>query len=394
MALKLGPRSPPEAGPFFVVRKALDRAQRSLESMGLMTKDYSQLGLGKAPEARKLSMLERLGWQPFFAQQTDADTLAKTPPVRVTQVHRSAHQVVGEGIDKLIPPRHDATVGDWLLLDLEDVAASVVLERKNLIKRRAPGRVRAVQMIGANLDTTFIVTSCNDDFNVARLERYIALAFEDEAQPVILLTKADMCDDVESYIARAEAISDRVPVIAIDARGEEPLAKLAEWVKPGKTVAFLGSSGVGKSTLTNALGSDVDGGLEIETQAIREDDARGRHTTTSRQIHMLPNGCNVLDTPGMRELQLTDVASGLGDVFADLQELSTQCRFRDCAHESEPGCAVKAALEAGEIDEARLGRWKKLVAEDAFNSESLSARKAKDKTLGRVIKQFKKHGKK
>ncbi len=359
-----------------------------------MTRDYSQFTLGDAPKPQPLSVLQRLGWQSFFAQQTDADEMRVTPPVRVIEVHRGAHHVVGEGIDKLIAPRPDATVGDWLLLNDEAELDSRLLERKSLIKRRAPGRVRAVQMIGANLDTTFIVTSCNDDFNIARLERYVALAFEDEADPVILLTKADMCDDVESYIARAQAISDRVPVIAIDARGEEPLEKLAEWIKPGKTVAFLGSSGVGKSTLTNALGSGQDCGLDIETQAIREDDARGRHTTTSRRIHMLENGCNVLDTPGMRELQLTDAAAGLSDVFADLQELSTQCRFRDCAHESEPGCAVKAALAAGEIDEARIGRWKKLVAEDAFNSESLSERKARDKTLGRLIKQVKKHGKK
>ena len=355
-----------------------------------MTRDYSQFSLGGSVEPAPLTLLQKLGWQPFFAQQTDADTMALTPPVRVTQVHRSAHQVVGEGIDKLIPPRHDATVGDWLLLNHDDLGASVVLERKSLIKRRAPGRVRAVQMIGANLDTTFIVTSCNDDFSIARLERYIALAFEDETSPVILLTKADLCDDVESYVAQASAISEMVPVVTIDARGDEPKEKLAEWCKPGKTVAFLGSSGVGKSTLTNALG----GGLEIETQAIREADARGRHTTTTRQLHIMEAGFTVLDTPGMRELQLTDVASGLSDVFADLQELSTQCRFRDCAHESEPGCAVKAALEAGEIDAARIGRWKKLVAEDSFNSESLSARKAKDKSLGRVIKQVKKHSKK
>ncbi len=342
------------------------------------------------PKNAPLSLLQKLGWGPFFAEQADASVMAETPPVRVTEVHRSGHHVVGEGIDTILPPRPDATVGDWILLNAEEPAESVVLERKNLIKRRAPGPERQVQLIGANLDTTFIVTSCNDDFNIARLERYVALALEDKASPVNLQTKSDLAEDVESYHSQARSISADVPVLAIDGRGEEPRERLAEWCKPGKTVAFIGSSGVGKSTLTNTLS----GGQEIKTQGIREGDARGRHTTTSRQLHLLVSGCTVLDTPGMREVQLTDAASGLGELFADLQELSTQCRFRDCMHESEPGCAIKSALAAGEIGEARLERWKKLVAEDAFNSESLSPRRARDRTFGRISKQPKKKGKK
>jgi len=352
-----------------------------------MTHDDSE---ALRPKNAPLSLLQKLGWGPFFADQADASVMAETPPVRVTEVHRSGHHVVGEGIDTILPPRPDATVGDWILLNAEEPAESVVLERKNLIKRRAPGPERQVQLIGANLDTTFIVTSCNDDFNIARLERYVALALEDKASPVILLTKADLAEDVESYLSQARSISADVPVLAIDGRGEEPRERLAEWCKPGKTVAFIGSSGVGKSTLTNTLS----GGQEIKTQGIREGDARGRHTTTSRQLHLLVSGCTVLDTPGMREVQLTDAASGLGELFADFQELSTQCRFRDCMHESEPGCAIKSALAAGEIGEARLERWKKLVAEDAFNSESLSPRRARDRTFGRISKQPKKKGKK
>ena len=352
-----------------------------------MTHDDSE---ALRPKNAPLSLLQKLGWGPFFAEQADASVMAETPPVRVTEVHRSGHHVVGEGIDTILPPRPDTTVGDWILLNAEEPAESVVLERKNLIKRRAPGPERQVQLIGANLDTTFIVTSCNDDFNIARLERYVALALEDKASPVILLTKADLAEDVESYLSQARSISADVPVLAIDGRGEEPRERLAEWCKPGKTVAFIGSSGVGKSTLTNTLS----GGQEIKTQGIREGDARGRHTTTSRQLHLLVSGCTVLDTPGMREVQLTDAASGLGELFADLQELSTQCRFRDCMHESEPGCAIKSALAAGEIGEARLERWKKLVAEDAFNSESLSPRRARDRTFGRIAKQPKKKGKK
>jgi ribosome biogenesis GTPase len=154
-------------------------------------------------------------------------------------------------------------------------------------------------------------------------------------------------------------------------------------------VAFLGSSGVGKSTLTNALS----GSQSIETQAIREDDAKGRHTTTSRQLHIIPGNCVVLDTPGMRELQLTDVASGIQDVFADLHEVSQRCRFNDCQHDSEPGCAIREAMENGDIDEARVGRWRKLMAEEAFNSASLAQRKSKDRSLGRIIRKVKKFDK-
>ncbi len=208
--------------------------------------------------------------------------------------------------------------------------------------------------------------------------------------PVIVLTKTDLSETPDQYVDAAVAISGRVPVVVLDARGEEPKQKLAQWCRPGQTVAFLGSSGVGKSTLTNALS----GTQSIETRAIREDDAKGRHTTRSRQLHILPDGCAVLDTPGMRELQLTDTETGVADVFADLHELATQCRFNDCQHETEPGCAVLAALKTGDIDTARLARWRKLVAEDKHNSASLAQRKSKDKTLGKLIRQVQKQKKK
>lgn len=316
--------------------------------------------------------------------------MAKTPPVRVAEVHRSGLRVLGDGIDALVPPDAEVTVGDWLLFDREHPGDSRVLERKSLIKRRAPGHDRQVQLIAANLDTAFIVTSCNQDFNVARLERYIALALEADVAPVIVLTKLDMCESPEHYIDEARAISEMVPVVVLDARGDEPKSKLAEWCKPGKTVAFLGSSGVGKSTLTNAL-SDT---LKIETKAIREDDARGRHTTTRRQLHFIPGGCAVLDTPGMRELQLTDAASGVEELFSDLHDLAATCRFRDCLHSVEPGCAVLAAVESGVVDSTRFARWKKLIAEERFNTASLAERKSSDKALGKTIRHIQKKNKK
>ena len=354
-----------------------------------MTRDYSKFLPQTSQRGRSqhdATPLERLGWQAFFAQQTDADELIGSPPVRIVEIHRNAAHVAGDGIDEPIAPIAEATVGDWLLLNRERPQASRILERKSLIKRRAAGADRQVQLIAANVDTAMIVSSCNQDFNIARLERYISLAFEADIAPVIVLTKADLTGDAQAYIDRAAAISDLASVVALDARGGEPKEKLKDWCKPGQTIAFLGSSGVGKSTLTNTLlGADW-----IATQAIREDDAKGRHTTTRRQLHPAPGGFLMLDTPGMRELQLTDAASGISDVFAEIRDFSEQCRFKDCQHLTEPGCAVLSAIERGEIDKARLDRWRKLVAEEAFNSASLAERRNRDKAFGKIVRQVKK----
>ncbi|MEM9582082.1 MAG: ribosome small subunit-dependent GTPase A [Pseudomonadota bacterium] len=282
-----------------------------------------------------------------------------------------------------LPPNADVTVGDWLLYDADTEQMTRRLERKSLIKRRAPGHDRAVQLIAANIDTAFIVSSCNDDFNIARLERYIALAFEAQVTPVIVLTKADQSDAAADYAEQARSIAASVPVVTLDARGDAPSALLAPWCGIGQSVAFLGSSGVGKSTMVNALA----GSAQMSTQAIREDDARGRHTTTYRHLHILPSGCAVLDTPGMRELQLTDAAGGVGEVFADLEQIAGNCKFNDCAHETEPGCAVRAAIGDGQIDASRLARWKKLVAEEKFNSASIAQRRSNDRAFGKMVKQ-------
>ncbi len=354
-----------------------------------MTRDYSDFfpsAPAKQDGTRHISPLQKLGWQPHFAQQIGTDELERTPPVRIVEQHRSGVHVMGDGIDTTLPPIPDATVGDWLLYDAVRPASSRRLIRKSLIKRRAPGTGRQIQLVAANIDTIFVVSSCNADFNIARLERYLALAFEAEIDPVIVLTKADTASDWREYAEAAAAVSDTVPVVTLDARGHAPKEKLAAWCGPGHTVAFLGSSGVGKSTLTNALV----GSTSIATQGIREDDAKGRHTTTRRQLHMIPGGALVLDTPGMRELQVTDAATGIGTLFADLEELATRCRFNDCQHETEPGCAIQDALSAGIIDQARMQRWQKLQAEDAFNTATLAERKSRDKALGKTIRQIQK----
>jgi ribosome biogenesis GTPase len=350
-----------------------------------MTRDYSQfLPDSKPLSAVQATTLQRLGWRPFFAQQTSADELELTPPARVVSIHRSGPVVIGDKIEKALPAGFAAAVGDWVLINPDRPSSSRILDRSSLIKRRAPGPERAEQMIAANIDTAFIVTSCNADFNVARLERYISLAFEARVAPVILLTKTDLTEDTGYYLAQAQSIATNVPALALNAKAAGLASHLADWTKPGQTIAFMGSSGVGKSTLTNAiLGED-----QIATNTIRESDAKGRHTTTSRELRLAPGGCLVLDTPGMRELGLTDAAAGVAELFHDFTDLAMACKFRDCAHETEPGCAINAAIQAEEIDANRVARWRKLMAEDAHNSATLAERRARDKAFGKMVRNI------
>ena len=274
------------------------------------------------------------------------------------------------------------TVGDWLLIEAETGRPRRILDRASLFKRRAPGTDRRIQLIAANVDTLLIVSSCNQDYNTARLERYLALAREAGVTPVVVLTKADVSEAPEDYARRARALLPGLLVETVDARNRDSLACLDPWRETGQTLAVVGSSGVGKSTLTNTLlGTD-----RIATQDIREDDAKGRHTTTGRAMHRLPGGAWLIDTPGMRELQLTDVQTGIDDVFADVAALATDCRFADCNHETEPGCAVRAALDEGTLEPSRLKRYRKLVAEEAYNNESLVERRARSKAFGKLVR--------
>ncbi len=331
--------------------------------------------------------LATLGWRTHFLQQLDPEEFATLSPVRVMTVDRSGLTVLGETLSAHVPPLpHEdggpATVGDWLLVEPGTLRPVRRLDRFSLIARKAPGPDRERQLIAANLDTLFITTSCNQDFNPARLERYLALAREAGVTPVIVLTKADLCDDPQDLARQAEALLPGMMVEVLDARDPQATGRLSPWCGKGQTVGIVGSSGVGKSTLIGTLTGEA-----LATQGIREDDAKGRHTTTRRQLHRLPGGGWLLDTPGMRELQLADAAEGLAEVFADITDLAASCRFRDCQHQTEPGCAVQAAIKDGTLDPARLARWHKLAAEDSHNSASLAERRAKDKQFGKMVKR-------
>ena len=327
--------------------------------------------------------LPGLGWRPFFQSQvTDVDAC----PARVLNVHRGRIDVLHEGGQEAIELSARAvameiTVGDWVLIDREVRQVTRRLDRLGLFQRRAAGTAGAIQLIAANVDTLFIVTSANRDFNVARLERYLAIAKDAGAFPVVVITKADTVDSIDEFVAAANGLAPGLLVEALDARSASEVDVLKSWCGEGQTVALLGSSGVGKSTLTNTLT-----GEHLETREVREDDQRGRHTTTSRSMHRLPLGGWLIDTPGMRELQLVDVGHALDDVFSEIADLAENCRFSDCTHASEPGCAVQAAIDEGVLDAERLRRYRKLLSEDRRNSESIAERRSRDRSLGKFYK--------
>jgi ribosome biogenesis GTPase len=309
--------------------------------------------------------LHDLGWDDGFAAALQPHD--NCIPARVSAQHRGEYDVLTERGELRAHVagrlRHDAAsgadlpaVGDWVALRDETIQA--VLPRRSAFLRKVAFHATEAQVLAANIDTVFVVTGLDDDFSARRLERYLTLAWESGASPAVVLTKADLCDDPLALLLEAEQVAVGVPAHVISNVTGEGLDELATYLGPARTVALLGSSGVGKSSLVNRLFDD-------EVQATKElaEDGTGRHTTTARQLFRLPGGAMLVDTPGLREVQLWDADEGIHEAFSDVDELAAHCRFNDCAHMREPGCAVQAAIDEGRLPRGRLQSYRALQRE-------------------------------
>ncbi|MDQ1394969.1 MAG: ribosome biosis GTPase / thiamine phosphate phosphatase [Acidimicrobiaceae bacterium] len=306
-------------------------------------------------------ILARLGWDAAFAEAFEPRAAAGDHAGRVSRVDRGFCTVItaagtlraGTATAPELP-----AVGDWVAVSPADATITAVLPRRSSFTRMATAAKVEAQVLAANIDTVFIVVSLASAWNVRRLERYLAVAWQSGAMPVVVLTKADLCRSPEPRIAEAEAAAVGVDVHVASGVTGDGIDQVRDYARFGRTVALLGLSGVGKSTLVNALvGDDTAATAEVRS------DGKGRHTTTRRELLVLPDGGVVIDTPGLRGLALWDADEGIERTFADLEELATQCRFNDCQHEAEPGCAVLAALAGGTITRSRLDSWQKLQGE-------------------------------
>lgn len=334
--------------------------------------------------------LLELGLSPFFTRQLSAEELANCHPARITEVQRSGvtasdgdaqWQLPLGGAWFKRPAEQRPTVGDWVLLDAGHQKLLRLLERKSVFTRPVAGNRSELQLIAANVDTLFVVTSCNEEFSESRLERYLALALEAGVEPVVVLSKADLCADADAYRQRAQNVSSSVPMELVNAQDPASLQRLGGWVSSGTTVALVGSSGVGKSTIVNSLARAA----LADTGAIREQDAKGRHTTTFRALHRLRGGGLLLDVPGIRELKIAEMDESLADLFADVEALTRLCKFSNCGHGSEPGCAVRLAISEGRLDPRRLSNYQKLLREDAHNSNSIAERRRYNKKFSKSV---------
>ena len=340
-----------------------------------------------------LARLRALGWPD---DDTAREALAAAPGARLARVasqHRTAYDIAlgAEDVRRVqppvpwtrprFPPDERAAVGDWVTLDESGKTIAGLLPRRSVLKRGAAGEHHRQQLIAANVDHVLVVVGLDQDFNPRRIERYLVLIRASGASPVLVLTKADECEIVEDCIDLLLEVSESgVPIHAVNAKDPASTAVLHPYLGPGRTVVLVGSSGAGKSTLTNTLL----GRQKMKTNAVRANDSRGRHTTTARVLLPLPQGGCLIDTPGMREVKL----SGDEDVvesFDDIERLAADCRFRDCAHVGEPGCAVRAAIEDGSLDEARFANFAKLRDELEAAATSQAERKAEARTLSKTI---------
>lgn len=346
------------------------------------------------PEPQDLARLRAIGWPDDAAAR---EALAAAPGARLARVasqHRTAYDVALGPDDALMkvqppmpwtrprfPPDERAAVGDWVTLDAAGRNIIGMLPRRSILKRGAAGEHHRQQLIAANVDHVLVVVGLDQDFNPRRIERYLVLIRASGADPVLVLTKADECEIVDDCVdLLLEVAESGVPIHPVNAKDPASTAVLHPYLGPGRTVVLVGSSGAGKSTLTNTLL----GREKMKTNAVRANDSRGRHTTTARVLMPLPQGGCLIDTPGMREVKLSgdeDVA----DAFEDIEALATGCRFRDCGHGNEPGCAVRAALDEGVLDEARFLNYAKLRDEMEAAATSQAERKAEARVMGKAL---------
>ena len=311
------------------------------------------------------TLLHRLGWDEGFEAAFAGHRAAGLAPARVAIQHRGAYDLIAEqgelrasAATRLFKADELPAVGDWVGFDPASNLVEAVLDRRTHISRKEVWQAAREQVLAANIDVAFLVQALPLDFNVRRLERYLAMAWESGAQPVVLLTKSDLVDDVAPFLDQVEAVTlGSCPAHAVSARTGEGLEQLRPYLEPNRTAVLLGSSGVGKSTIVNALAGEE----LLATQDVREDDQRGRHTTTHRELILLPGGGVILDTPGIRELQLWD--ADLEQTFGDVEEIARRCRFSDCNHDREPGCAIREALADGTLSEERWQSYVKLQRE-------------------------------
>lgn len=342
-----------------------------------------------------MNNIENYGLGDYFKGQIESINMEKDGlmPAKVAAVHKEMYIIIYDSIEKRARLKGSTfyndeysvypTVGDFVLVKPNPYGEDIihhVLDRKSKFSRY-DSHYDKEQIIAANFDRVFIVSSLNYDFNIKRIERYLAIAWESGASPAIILTKSDLVDDIREYNTKIEEVAIGVPIFYISSLTGEGIDELKNYLKPKETIVFLGSSGVGKSSLVNALtGEEV-----MKVNDIREDDSKGRHTTTHRQLIMLSNGTMVIDTPGMREIALWNVEDGLSNTFSDIEELASQCKFNDCTHKKEPGCAIKLALLKNQLSKDRWNNYLKLQREVKFTAkkERINLMK-KEKSKGKV----------
>ena len=345
--------------------------------------------------------LAELGWSPFFEEALAGAENEGVVPARVV-IQQKTNYVVASGEGefratitgklRFVSQRHSEfpVVGDWVLLrpapGERSGTISAILPRRTAFTRRAAGRADVEQVAAANIDVVFLVTGLDENYNLRRIERYLILAARGGARPVIVLNKADLCPFLDEAVTEVHAIAGGVPICVTNAKAKEGVNSLLAHLAPGATAAFLGSSGVGKSTIINRLL----GREKFKTAEVRQSDGRGRHTTTHRELVILPSGGILIDTPGMRELQMWEAEESVEEAFDDIDELAQGCRFRDCRHEAEPGCAVRRAAEEGRLEAGRFESYRRLQKESAFQARRYD-RRAQAEEKARIKKLMRAH---